>query len=51
MFQLCLNFNRIHDSVEKVLRTADQDHVTANSHALSSSSGHLTTYDNVLTTP
>jgi hypothetical protein len=32
MFQLCFNLNRIHDSVGKALRTADQDHVTANSH-------------------
>jgi hypothetical protein len=31
------NINRIHDSVGKVLRTADQGHVTVNSHALSSS--------------
>jgi hypothetical protein len=30
------NLNRIHDSVGKALRTADQDHVTAISHALSS---------------
>ena len=37
MFQLCFNLNRIHDSVEKALRTADQDRVTDNSHALSSS--------------
>jgi hypothetical protein len=37
MFQLCFNFNKIHDSVGKALRTANQDHVTANSHALSSS--------------
>jgi hypothetical protein len=51
MFQLCLNFNRIHDSVGKALRTANQARVTVNSHALSYSSGHLTTYDNVLTTP
>jgi hypothetical protein len=35
MFQLCFNFNKIHDSVGKALRTADQAHVTANSHALS----------------
>ena len=46
MFQLCFNFITIHDIVGKALRTADQDHVTVNSHALSSSSGHLTTYDN-----
>ena len=37
MFQLCFNFNRIHDSVGKALRTANQAHVTVNSHALSSS--------------
>jgi hypothetical protein len=37
VFQQCFNFNRIHDSVGKALRTADQAHVTANSHALSSS--------------
>jgi hypothetical protein len=37
MLQLCFNFNRIHDSVGKALRTANQDHVTANSHARSSS--------------
>ena len=37
MFQLCFNFNRIHDSVGKALRTANQDRVTANSHTLSSS--------------
>ena len=35
MFQLCFNFNKIHDSVGKALRTANQSHVTANSHALS----------------
>ena len=35
MFQLCFNFNRIHDSVGKALRTANQDLVTANSHELS----------------
>jgi hypothetical protein len=35
MFQLCLNFNKTHDSVGKTLRTANQGHVTANSHALS----------------
>ena len=29
-----LNLNRIHDSVEKALGTANQDHVTANSRAL-----------------
>jgi hypothetical protein len=28
MFQLCFNFNRIHDSVGKALRTADQDRLT-----------------------
>ena len=38
MFQQCFNFNKIHDSVGKALRTANQDHVTANSHALSFSS-------------
>ena len=38
MFQQCFNFNRIHDSIGKTLRTADQDHVTVNSHALSFSS-------------
>ena len=32
MFQLCFNFNRIHDSVGKALRTADQARVTVNSH-------------------
>jgi hypothetical protein len=32
VFQLCFNFNKIHDSVGKALRTANQDHVTANSH-------------------
>jgi hypothetical protein len=37
MFQLRFNFNKIHDSVGKALRTANQDHVTANSHSLSSS--------------
>ena len=37
MFQLCFNFNKIHDSVGKALRTADQGRVTVNSHALSSS--------------
>jgi hypothetical protein len=37
MFQLCFNFNRIHDSVGSALWTANQDHVTTNSHALSSS--------------
>ena len=37
MFQLCFNFNKIHDSVGKALRTADQDHVTAYSHSLSAS--------------
>jgi hypothetical protein len=31
MFQLCFNLNKIHDSVGKALRTANQDHVTANS--------------------
>ena len=35
MFQLCFNLNKIHDSVGKALRTADQDRLTANSHALS----------------
>jgi hypothetical protein len=30
-------FNKIHDSVGKALRTADQARVTVNSHALSSS--------------
>ena len=36
MFQLCLNLNRIDDSVGKALRTANQDRVTgANSHPLS----------------
>jgi hypothetical protein len=35
MLQLCFNFNRIHDSVGKALRTVNQDHVTANYHALS----------------
>ena len=38
MFQLCFNFNRIHDSVGKTLRTANQARVSAKSHALSSSS-------------
>ena len=38
MFQQCFNFNRMQDSVGKALRTADQDHVTAKSHALSFSS-------------
>jgi hypothetical protein len=33
MFQLCFNSNRIHDSVGKALRTANQDHVTVSSHA------------------
>ena len=37
MFQLCFNFNRIHDSVGKALRTANQARVTVNSHALLSS--------------
>jgi hypothetical protein len=37
MFQLCFNFNKIHDSVGKALRTANQARVTVNSHALSSS--------------
>jgi hypothetical protein len=37
MFQLCFNFNRIHDSVGKALRTANQRLVTVNSRALSSS--------------
>jgi hypothetical protein len=32
MFQPCFNLNKIHDSVGKALRTANQDHVTANSH-------------------
>ena len=32
MLQLCFNLNRIHDSVGKALRTANEDHVTANSH-------------------
>ena len=31
MFQLCFNINKIHDVVEKALRTADQDRVTTNS--------------------
>jgi hypothetical protein len=31
------NLNRIHDSVGKALRTANQGHVTVNSHALPSS--------------
>jgi hypothetical protein len=35
MLQLCFNFNRIHDSVGKALRTANQRSVIANSHALS----------------
>ena len=35
MFQLCFNFNGMHDSVGKALRTANQDRVTVNSHALS----------------
>jgi hypothetical protein len=34
VFQLCFN---LHDSVGKALRTVNQDRVTANSHALSSS--------------
>ena len=34
MFQLCFNFKRIHDSVGKALRTANQGRVTVNSHAL-----------------
>ena len=38
MFQQCFNFNTIHDSVGKALRTADQDRVTVNSHAVSLSS-------------
>jgi hypothetical protein len=33
-FLLCFDFNKIHDSVGKALRTADQGRVTANSHAL-----------------
>ena len=33
--QLCFNFNRTHESVGKALKTANQDHVTANSHELS----------------
>jgi hypothetical protein len=37
MFQLRFNLNKIHDSVGKALRTANQARVTANSHALSSS--------------
>ena len=32
MFQLCFNFNKIHDSVGKALRTANQARVTVNSH-------------------
>jgi hypothetical protein len=32
MLQLCFNFNRIHDSVGKALRTANQARVTVNSH-------------------
>ena len=32
MFQLCFNLNRIHDSVGKALRTANQARVTVNSH-------------------
>jgi hypothetical protein len=40
IFQLCFNLNRIHDSVGKALRTADQDRVTVNSHALSFSFDH-----------
>ena len=36
MFQLCFNLNRIHDSVGKALRTANQDRVIANSRILSS---------------
>jgi hypothetical protein len=41
MFQQCFNINKIHvhDSVGKTLRTANQDHVTVKSHALSSSPG------------
>jgi hypothetical protein len=31
-FQLCFNFNRLHGSVGKALRTANQGRVTANSH-------------------
>jgi hypothetical protein len=37
MFQLCFNLGRIHDSVGKALRTANQGRMTANSHTLSSS--------------
>ena len=37
MSRLGFNFNKIHDIVGKTLRTANQDHVTANCHALSSS--------------
>jgi hypothetical protein len=32
---ICFNFNRIHDSVGKALRTANQARVTTNSHGLS----------------
>ena len=32
MFQLCFNVNKIHDSVGKALRTANQARVTVNSH-------------------
>ena len=32
MFQLRFDFNRIHDSVGKALRTANQARVTVNSH-------------------
>jgi hypothetical protein len=34
MFLLCFNLNRIHDSVGRALRTADQGHVTYNSYHL-----------------
>jgi hypothetical protein len=37
-FQLCFNLNRIHDSVGKALRTANESRVTANSHPLSNQS-------------
>ena len=33
MFQLCFNLNRIHDSVGKALRTANQGRLTVNSLA------------------
>jgi hypothetical protein len=44
MFQLCFNSNRIHDNVGKALRTANQGHVTANSHYMHSDSRLIRAY-------